>query len=41
MSSPLYNVEVVTIITLLDDDFIFFHSPFKHGVQHLVHLILF
>lgn len=39
--SPINDVEVVTIIPLINDMFPSFNQLFKHCIQHLRHLLLF
>lgn len=39
--SPINDVEVVTIIPLINDMFPSFNQLFKHRIQHLRHLFLF
>lgn len=39
--SPINDVEVVTVIPLINDMFPSFNQLFKHRIQHLRHLFLF
>lgn len=37
---PLYDIKIISVISLLDDEFSFFDDTFEHGIQHFLHLLL-
>lgn len=37
---PLYDIEIISIVSLFDHIFSNFYSLLKHGIQNILHLFL-
>lgn len=37
---PLYDIEIISIVSLFDHIFTNFHGFLKHGIQNILHLFL-